>query len=208
MRDPIEEFRSNLQRVKNLGFLAEALRTLSGGTLDVSDIWRAQLVLLVSAVDRCVHEMAVRGMVEVAEQNRNRSDAYNRFLVPLTATHAALAGAPASEWLADAVRARHGWLAFQHPDRIVEALRPIVCGDFWQAVGAEVGMDAEAVKRQLLAVVDRRNKIAHEADVDPSYPDTYWPITAEIVASAVEFVEKVVSAIDRVVARPGAEGQS
>jgi hypothetical protein len=48
-------------------------------------------------------------------------------------------------------------------------------------------------------IVDRRNKISHEADMDPSYPGTRWPINPSAVASALDLIERVCHAIDSVV---------
>jgi hypothetical protein len=42
---------------------------------------------------------------------------------------------------------------------------------------------------------DRRNKIAHEADMDPSYPGARWPISETDVNKALDFIEQLCEAI-------------
>jgi hypothetical protein len=51
------------------------------------------------------------------------------------------------------------------------------------------------VKQRLGLIVDRRNKIAHEADLDPTYPKVRWPISPADVDGVVEFLERAVEAI-------------
>jgi hypothetical protein len=51
----------------------------------------------------------------------------------------------------------------------------------------------------LALIVDRRNKIAHEADIDPSFPGQRWPIDRAMVDDMVSTVEATVEAIHAVV---------
>ena len=53
-------------------------------------------------------------------------------------------------------------------------------------------MSPQDVRRQLNLIVDRRNKIAHEADSDPTFPGSRWPIDEALVDEAVDFIEQVV----------------
>ena len=80
----------------------------------------------------------------------------------------------------------HGWLSFQHPDKIANAIRLVSTGDLWQAVALRRNEDVEAMKAQLCAIMDCRNKIAHEADLDPGNPGERWPI---------DFIESTIRAI-------------
>jgi hypothetical protein len=56
-------------------------------------------------------------------------------------------------------------------------------------------MHSSDVKQRLKLIVDRRNKIAHEADMDPTYPKARWPISAPDVEDVVRFLVDVVEAI-------------
>ena len=56
----------------------------------------------------------------------------------------------------------------------------------WDEVGAQMGKpkseDIKQIKEQLSFIVERRNKIAHEADIDPSYNiGQRWPIDEDMV---------------------------
>ena len=55
---------------------------------------------------------------------------------------------------------------------------------------------ARNVKQELSIIVDRRNKIAHEADIDPTLGlGNRWNINEADVNNAVDFIEKVVESI-------------
>ena len=58
---------------------------------------------------------------------------------------------------------------------------------------------AKDIKQQLTFIVDRRNKIAHEADIDPTYNiGNRWPIDDILVNETVNFVEDVVENIHQI----------
>jgi RiboL-PSP-HEPN len=84
---------------------------------------------------------------------------------------------------------------FQHPDKISDAIRLVTAIKLWPQVAAALGSDAKSVKAQLTVIVDRRNKIAHEADMDPTNPGIQWPISGALVKNALNFIDHVVQAI-------------
>ena len=59
--------------------------------------------------------------------------------------------------------------------------------------------DIKQIKEQLSSIVERRNKIAHEADINPTYnTGERWPIDENMVNDAVDFIEQVVNSIHQV----------
>ncbi len=62
MHQAIDQFRSNIERVKALGTLHDALKKQITVVVDLSDLLRAELVLAVSALDQFVHEVGNRGL--------------------------------------------------------------------------------------------------------------------------------------------------
>jgi hypothetical protein len=45
-------------------------------------------------------------------------------------------------------------------------------------------------------IVDRRNKIAHQADIDPTLDlGNRWPIDQLLVGNSIDFIEQVVESI-------------
>ena len=88
---------------------------------------------------------------------------------------------------------------FQQPDKIADAIRLISPVKLWEQVGKELGQSAQDVRMRLELIIDRRNKIAHEADMDPTNLGFRWPIDAALSTDALDFIEKVAEAIFKVV---------
>jgi hypothetical protein len=193
MLSAIEQFRENIVRVRALGGLTQALVSMTTAAIDSSDILRAQYVLAVSALDHYVHEVARLGMLDMFDGKRPPSAAYLRFRISLNCMGP---GQVISRSDVEAeIRSQHSFVAFQRPDKVADGIRLISEVKLWDAVAARIGQKPELVKQQLSLVVERRNKIAHEADLDPTYPKTRWPISAADVNGVVDFLVDVVEAI-------------
>lgn len=195
MNSALVQFKENLERARDLANLATVIQALMNSFIDVSDIYRSQIVLAVSAMDHLVHELVRLDMIEMAKGARPTTDAYSRFTVPLDQV---LSGLPHENWLGDLVREKHSWQSFQDPDKLADAIKLISHVPLWDSVGKALGISAKEVKTQLRVIVDRRNKIAHEADMDPTSPGFRWPITPELAKSATDFIEQVSLAIYKV----------
>jgi hypothetical protein len=113
----------------------------------------------------------------------------------MSAAREAIADTGRDEWLDQAIREAHGWLSFQHPDKIADAIRFMSNVRLWEQVASELGMTSRAVRAQLGAIIDRRNKIAHEADMDPTNPGYRWPINEVLVQDATDFIARIAQAI-------------
>ncbi|WP_232023722.1 HEPN domain-containing protein [Microcystis viridis] len=69
----------------------------------------------------------------------------------------------------------------------------------WAEVAGQLNKPAKDIKSQLSAIVERRNQIAHEADIDPSYGiGSRWNIDENMVNDAVTFIEQLVENIHQV----------
>lgn len=101
-----------------------------------------------------------------------------------------------SRWLEDDIRKQLSYKSFQQPDKIAHAIRPISDKKLWDEVAKSLNRSAKDTKQELIAIIDRRNKIAHEADIDPTYGiGDRWAIDEYLVNDAVDFIEKVVESI-------------
>lgn len=105
-----------------------------------------------------------------------------------------------ASWLEDEIRERLGYQSFQQPDKIADAVRLILDKKLWDEVATKIGKPAKDIKQQLTSIVERRNKIAHEADIDPTYftLGKQWDIDEVLVNDAVDFIEQVVESIHQV----------
>lgn len=102
-------------------------------------------------------------------------------------------------WLETEIREQLGYQSFQQADKIAAAVRYISDKKLWEEVATLMDRSARDIKQQLGSIVDRRNKIAHEADIDPSLGiGARWEIDGLLVSNAVDFVEQLVESIHRV----------
>lgn len=217
MLNPIEQFRENITRVQVLDGVHTALDNTTTAALDLTDLLRAQIVMIVSALDLYIHEITRIGMLEVYNGKRPQTDAFLRFQVTLDSamqgTELAIERLKLAmqrnpdpskdkwlddKWLDSQIRERHSHKSFQKPEDIADAVRLFSSCQLWQDVANQLNLDAQDVKNDLLAIVKRRNQIVHEADLDPTYPGTMtrWSISPADVASTLEFIQDVCEAID------------
>jgi hypothetical protein len=195
MREAFEIFRANLERVRSIHALYVSFSGTVTSIVDLSDLLRAEIVLIVSALDHFVHELTRLGMMEIWRGTRATTPAYLRYRVSMDIATQLVAATGLDYHLETEIRIQHSFLAFQQPERIAEAVRLFSSIELWNEVGSTLREGSKNVTSQLKLIVDRRNKIAHEADVDPSYPGQRWPIDRKDAEDALAFIEKIGEAI-------------
>jgi len=104
-----------------------------------------------------------------------------------------------NHWLEAEIREKLSYESYQQPNKIADAIRLISAKELWKEVASKLNKPAKDIKNQLSAIVERRNKIAHEADIDPSYGiGSRWNIDENMVNDAVNFIEQLVENIHQV----------
>ena len=147
-------------------------------------------------------------MLATFERRRPTSAAYLRFRVSnetLERIRVAATPSDASSAFDLEVRTQLGIASFQDPEKIAEAVRFISDAELWNEIALALGAtqatkttDAKALKKDLSLMVQRRNKIVHEGDLQPSPPRLPWPISQADVAAVKSHVETIVRAMDGV----------
>ena len=193
----LQQFRENIRRVQAIGGLYDVLSQQTTSALDLTDLLRSQIVMVVSALDHYVHEITRVGMLEVYGGKRPQTPAFLRFQVTMEATLQGIAAGQGSEgWLDEEIRKKHGYLAFQHPDRIADAIRLFSSCTFWISVASELHLEVEDVKTELQLIVNRRNQIAHEADLDSRVPGgNRFAISPSDTQRIIDFIQDIGEAI-------------
>jgi len=199
MNSALEQFELNIQRTRTLASIHNALGTRTTRALDTSDILRSVLVLAVSALDQYVHEIVRLGMLEIYHGQRPHTSSSLKFSVSLKSALQINIAPEDDSWLDSEVREHHSWQSFEQPDRIADAVRLISDVSLWDTVASDLGSVTTDVKQRLSLIVDRRNKIAHEADIDPSFPNMRWPIDDQMVFDSITFIERLVYSIHKAV---------
>jgi hypothetical protein len=202
MQSAHNQFGSNVGRARDLLALYTTLSATTTGVLDLTDILRAAIVISVSSFDHLVHEIARIGMLEIYDGRRTKTDAFGRFSVTMENVLTGVATPGSLQWLEEEIRRQHSWISFQQADKVADAIRLVSSKKLWEEVGTILGIDARSAKNRLNLVVDRRNKIAHEADMDPSSPGARWPIDEILVQDAIDVLVQIADAIYQVVTTP------
>ncbi len=104
-----------------------------------------------------------------------------------------------TSWLEDEIRDSLSYQSFQQPNKIADAIRQISDKQLWDEVATKMSKTSKDIKQQLTLIVDRRNKIAHEADIDPTLNiGNRWNIDESMVGDTVNFIEQVVESIHQI----------
>jgi len=199
MKTAYDQFNDNILRVKQLGYLYRVLRTQTTAALDLNDILRSELVLSVSAFDYFIHEIVRMGMLNCYVGKRQKTKAFLSFQCKIDSILEYSKNPQTLDWLDNEIRTHHGWKSFEHPDNIAAAISLISDVKLWEQIGFSLGDSPTNLREKLRLIVDRRNKIAHEADIDPTSPPNRWPIDEKMVDESIDYIEKLANAIFNVV---------
>lgn len=155
------------------GFLKENFKQ----TVDLSDLLRAQIVYSVSALDSLVHEIVRIGMLNTFQGKRVKTDKFNKFSistdtllkiqVAINTYNMHSITPPPEYYFEQEIVLKHKHIAFQDPDKISDGLSNVWNEKYkWQVIAAKMGSNEITVKKILKNIVNRRNQIVHEADID------------------------------------------
>lgn len=204
---PREHFAAVWVRCSHLSAMQAYLAANVAGALKPEELLRAEWVARVSALDLYVHELVSQRMVAVFEGTIPKTPAYSTFMLPsdtVDRIRKAPSATDASAAFDLEVRRQLGLVTFQHPDKIADGLRMCSAAELWNDVALHQGATpqtkvakAKHIRGQLTTIVDRRNKIAHEGDLQPkSIPIAPWPISQGDVLVVANFIAQLVDSIE------------
>lgn len=205
-----EEMRQNLDYARGLVRGGRYLQRLQVGAFDVEDLYRAAWVQAVSALDHWVHrELYDRATALALQPATERPAKYLRIEVPMGLLESVLHGsASMEEVFRSHLRSQFGHLSFQHPSKIKDALSFVSDVSLWPAVGKRLGVDHTSVQDRLVAIVKRRNRIAHETDRDHHAGGVRVPITDVEITEVIDWLEGLGEAILAVIGPPPPNGRT
>lgn len=184
-----DHFHRALQRSKTVLAIYDLLINSAPAALDATDILRSATVLGVSALDYLVH-IVVR--LEI-EDRALRKRAIESVSIPI-----GLSYLESAEFVKAAglhVKSVNGYKSFVSPAKLSEALKPILNRP-WDDISCAFGDNSERIKRRLTLIVNLRNRIAHEGDLDA---ETLIPVSYDIerqdVHEMIIFLERLGNAI-------------
>jgi hypothetical protein len=204
---PINTFESAWARCEHLNALHAYLAANVTAALQPGEVLRAEWAARVSALDLYVHELVAQGLGEIIAGNRRQATGFSKF--PIDAGSVLILKQNPTSFQSQVdleIRSKLERRTFQFPADIADAIRYISDVELWNAVALTDGateqtktQHAKAIKNQLTQIANRRNKIVHEADLQPAIPRVPWPISPADVGTVKSFIEKIVRAIDSVV---------
>src|ERR1700730_1518094 len=135
MRTTLDIFHANVDRVRSIHGIYLTIVGQVTSIVDLSDVLRAEIVLIVSALDHFVHELTCAGMMEIWQGTRPPTAGYRKLSVSLNLITQLSNGVRTNEPLESEIRARHSFQTFQQPDNIADALRLFSAVELWNEVG-------------------------------------------------------------------------
>ncbi|MDQ8015281.1 MAG: HEPN domain-containing protein [Flavobacterium nitrogenifigens] len=182
-------------RVRNLDSLYIHLTaTLHYPATDVSDILRSEVVYVISAFDKFMHDIVKQGMIDIFLGLRATTPAYKNFTINLSQldaiTNATSIPSPVDVFERIIIQ-NHSHLSFQDPEKLNPALSLIWAENHkWFKIATCMRMSESDVKVELKNIVMRRNQIVHEGDLDP-LSGTLQVIRPNDVTTSVDFIERL-----------------
>ena len=144
-------------------------------------------------------DAVMRRIAELEEKKQLTMDAVMREIAELEEKKQSDTNSEEIKWLDREIRERHGHQAFQDPDKIADAVRLFSPCELWPAVANLLNSTSTDVRDRLRVIIERRNKIVHESDVDLSNPELRLPISQILSGEVVDFIESICEAIHTVV---------
>lgn len=173
------------------------------------EILRAEWVARISALDLYIHELISQGMLAIFQNTRAITPNFEKFSLPFKVSNLInnnLQNPTSADSIFDLeVRRQLGFQTFQNSKSLSDGIRLISTKELWKEIALHQGAtqklenEAKALKLQLDVLVDRRNKIAHEGDMQPLTPRCPWPISSNDLVTVRDFISKLVISIDAIV---------
>jgi len=166
MNKAIEQFRLNIKSAQILDSIYNSFD--SNVNIDLSEILRAELVLTVSALDCFIHDIVRLGTIEIYNGNKRAHKDLLKPRFPIDKLNNLLTKTKYEQLtiLENEFREINGTKTFQKPDKIAEIIKCLGIESLWENISIEIGIIQEDIENRIQLIVERRDKIVHEADID------------------------------------------
>jgi hypothetical protein len=188
---------SNSKYNRDLDALYEYIQRTSPD-FDASQLLRSEYALIISSFDKYVHDVVREKMLDNFFNKNIEID--NRLELSIYKVKSLLdePNQINRELLFDSyIREKTTKLSFQSPQSIDKALSFIGLKKIWSHLEPIMGQSASDIQEQLAIIVNRRNKIVHEADID-SVTNTLTNIDLASVNFCHNFINSLIEAIEKI----------
>ncbi|MFE9797416.1 hypothetical protein ACFYP6_01015 [Streptomyces goshikiensis] len=203
-----QAFKTNIEYARKMVLAGQSLAAFQSPVFDIGDFYRAAWVQVVSAIDHWFHEELYRRVADLAAADSpGMPYQLTKFELPLEKVEEVRRG---TTTLADAVsehvKAKWANASLQNPRKISEALKLVTEENIWGKAAVQLnewnhgrtGMTDQTLKKQYVSITDRRNKIAHDADLLDGDLKRRRPISDADVTDAIDWIERIALAIAKV----------
>ena len=200
MDSAFNRFQNNLISVKALNHIYNYLSTKKVDSIDLSELLRAEYVLIVSAFDSLIHDLIRIGILKIFDNEKSEKD-LNNFSIPLQVAKELISSKKNEErnrLLNAQIRKITTKDSYQSPKSIEYALQLLSVKKIWMQVSNDINIQADEIRKKLGIIVDRRNKIAHEADWNYS-DDRKLEINKDDIDNVYDFITKLSESIFKIV---------
>ena len=180
-----------------------------------NNLLKAQLVNVVSAFDMFIHGIVKKGVIEIFNKTRKETPKFQTFafqaktILKLIEVMSPGFMPSSSDEIPDVILEKElsdklSFMSFQSPDKVTDALSLIwgephklqVLAADMNISGCNTNEKANNLKQELTTIIQRRNQIAHEGDINPA---THLPRSIELsdVNKASDFITSLGHAVFR-----------
>jgi hypothetical protein len=204
-----EAFMTNLSYARRMVETGRMLTPFQSPTIDIDDFYRAAWVQAVAAIDHWFHEEVLRRVAELAARDSpdmpHRLRVYELPLHRVEAVRRGDVGLP--EAVVEHLREKLAPQALQHPGKISEVLKLVTEKKVWfEAAGwvneaffqGRTTLNERTLRSRYLEITQRRNKIAHDADLIDGDLKQRRPISEAEVTDAIDWIERIALAVAHV----------
>ncbi len=190
-------FNSNMRQAREISALYDYLVTAVPVPQQFDDLLRSQLVYAVSAFDKLMHDLIRIGMVQSFLGLRPPTGKYLSEAVSMQVHNEIVqASIPPKEHVFEqALFRKFKTVSFQDPVKVADGLSYIWDEpQKWQKIATSLGTSDLQARTKLKLIIDRRNAIVHEADIDLS-TNTKFAIGKAESEGSLDFLEACGNAI-------------
>ena len=168
------------------------------------ELFRAEVVMLVSALDYYLYEVLKTGIIQIYLNDRECTERFTNLRVPMRYVTSALENPESNEWLSEAIVEIFGTTSFQSVKQIKFVLSVISSStgnQLFRSVADNLPITKSQLEISITSLCQRRHQIAHNCDIPPN-SDVKDSITIEYLQENIQLLRDFVNLLhDRIVIR-------
>lgn len=193
-----QHYDTSITAVKDMFSLAQDLKQ-NGNEEQAENIWRAQVVFIVSAFDFFMHEITKYGLGKIFDGIWEPTIKYNNLTIKIDVLNKALQAGESSEWFVEFVNEQFATVTMVSYADVKNQLNMLgldiqqLANDTFYKQGA-TEKTIDKLKRRLNGLFSKRNVIAHQSD-RRHYDAEKMEITEDDVVGYVNDMNEIVNNI-------------